>query len=492
MSDKTEFTRKGDYEILGVLGAGGMGKVYKVRNVLSDRVEAMKVLLPNLADQKELADRFLREIKVLASLNHPNIAVLRTALMIDNQLVMIMEYVDGTTLAAHLEEEKISWGNALNYMDQVLAALSYAHKQNVIHRDIKPANMMLTPSGTIKLMDFGIARSGNDLGLTVTGTTVGSLAYMSPEQVKCEPIDARSDLYSVGVSLYEMVTGQKPFKGDSHFSIMQAQLQQAPRPPIEVQADLPESLNQIILMALSKEPAQRFQSADAFRNALKSVATSLKTKGATVPMAAPGLPGRGSLAAGAPAVQMPPPRANAGGHRGLYITLGAMIVLVALVAAGFSAPRWLKTRANGVGDSQTNGVAPVRPATPEVAETPSAPKAAGTKSALSQPAGDQTAEIQAAKEPPRPDPAQLAEVDHEMDQISSREAAANASLDSFQRAQSAQGLQLRGDIVAAQQRMQAYAAKAHSALQAQDVENTRKYLDLMETELGKIEKFLGH
>jgi len=491
MSDKTEFTRKGDYEILGVLGAGGMGKVYKVRNVLSDRVEAMKVLLPNLVDQKELADRFLREIKVLASLNHPNIAVLRTALMIDNQLVMIMEYVEGTTLAAHLEQEKISWRSALNYMDQVLAALSYAHKQNVIHRDIKPANMMLTPSAAIKLMDFGIARSGNDLGLTVTGTTVGSLAYMSPEQVKCEPIDARSDLYSVGVSLYEMVTGQKPFKGDSHFSIMQAQLQQAPRPPVELSADLPASLNQIILKALSKEPAQRFQSADAFRNALNSVATSLQTKGATVPLAAV-RPDPGSLAAGAPAVQMSPPRANAGGHRGLYITLGAMIVLVVLVAAGFSAPRWFKTRANAGGGSQTNAVAPVHPATAAVAETPAAPKATGTKRAVSQSAGDQTAGIQAAKEPPRPDPAQLAELDHEMDQISSREAAADASLDSFQRAQSAQGLQLRGDIVAAQQRMQAYAAKAHSALQAQDIENTKKYLDLMETELGKIEKFLGH
>src|SRR5437879_10606673 len=262
MSDETEFKRKGDYEILGVLGTGGMGQVYKVRNVLSDRIEAMKVLLPNLAGQKELADRFLREIKILASLNHPNIAVLRTALMIDNQLVMIMEYVEGTTLAAHVEQETISWGKALNYIDQVLAALSYAHKQNVIHRDIKPANMMLTPSGAIKLMDFGIARSGTDLGLTVTGTTVGSLAYMSPEQVKCEPIDARSDLYSVGVSLYEMVTGQIPFKGDSNFSIMQAQLRQTPRPPIEVNPNLPEPLNQIILIAVAKDPAQRFQSAD--------------------------------------------------------------------------------------------------------------------------------------------------------------------------------------------------------------------------------------
>ena len=524
MSDETEFERKGDYEILGVLGTGGMGKVYKVRNILSDRIEAMKVLLPNLSGQKELADRFLREIKVLASLNHSNIAVLRTALIIDHQLVMIMEYVEGTTLAAHLEQGTICWGDALTYIDQVLAALSYAHQQNVIHRDIKPANMMLTPSGAIKLMDFGIAWSGNDLGLTVTGTTVGSLAYMSPEQVKCEPVDARSDLYSVGVSLYEMVTGQKPFKGDSHFSIMQAQLQQTPRPPIEVKTDLPESLSQIILMAMSKEPARRFQSADAFRNALKNVAASLGTKGATVPLAAPPPPGQGSPAAGAPVVQMPPPQTSAGGHRGLYITLGAVIVFVVLVAAGFSAPRWFKTRANERGVSQTNRSVPAQPASGAAGAEPAAPgpatsaaasdvgatsppdqasgpnAASGTTSAAkpadmknkpSQPLGGHQAESQLSTQPPRPNPAQLAELDHEMDQISSRQEAANASLDSFQRAQSAQGLQLRGDIVAAQQRMQTYAAKAQSALQAQDIENTKKYLELMETELGKIEKFLG-
>jgi eukaryotic-like serine/threonine-protein kinase len=520
MSDETEFTRTGDYEILGVLGAGGMGKVYKVRNVISDRIEAMKVLLPNLAGQKELADRFLREIKVLASLNHPNIAALRTALTVDNQLVMIMEYVEGTTLAAHLEEKAISWGEALNYMDQVLSALSYAHKQNVIHRDIKPANMMLTPAGVIKLMDFGIARSGSELGLTVTGTTLGSLAYMSPEQVKCEPIDARSDLYSVGISLYEMVTGQKPFKGDSNFSIMQAQLQQTPRPPVELSADLPPTLNQIILMAMSKDPAQRFQTADAFRNALGSVTTSLGAKGATVPMAAPAGARSGTVAASAPTLQMPPPQASAGGHRGLYIGLGAAIVLLVLVAAGFSAPRWFKTRANSGVSSQTHPSKPAQPvetapanaagandagaSSPQVTPPPdqSTPPNAATaatppanpveKSKSSQVSGGQQAEKQALAQPPRPDPAQLAELDHEMDQINSREAAANASLDSFQRSQSSQGLGLRGDIVAAQQRMQMYSAKAQAALQAQDIENTKKYLGLMETELGKIEKFLGN
>ena len=224
--------RIGDYEVLGVLGAGGMGKVYKVRNVISDRIEAMKVLLANLAVQKELADRFLREIKLLASLNHPNIAALNTALTLDNQLVMMMEYVDGVTLASRLQQGPIPPADAVNYSEQLLGALSYAHKLNVIHRDVKPANMMLTPKGVVKLMDFGIARPNNEAGMTVTGTTLGSLNYMSPEQVRGEPVDQRSDLYSMGVSLYEMVTGQLPFRGHSNYSVMSAHLEEAPQPPI--------------------------------------------------------------------------------------------------------------------------------------------------------------------------------------------------------------------------------------------------------------------
>src|SRR5580704_5152669 len=269
--------RLGDYEILGVLGAGGMGKVYKVRNVISDRVEAMKILLPNLADQKDLADRFLREIKLLASLNHPNIAALRTALTLDNRLVMIMEYVEGMTLASRLQQGPIPAADAVNYTDQILAALSFAHQRNVIHRDIKPANIMLTPQGVVKLMDFGIARPSNEAGLTMTGTTLGSVNYMPPEQVKGEPVDERSDLYSLGVSLYEMVTGQLPFMGHSSYSLMSAHLEETPKPPITVRPDLPAGLNEIILMALAKEPGERFQSANAFRNALRNVLPTAST-----------------------------------------------------------------------------------------------------------------------------------------------------------------------------------------------------------------------
>ena len=270
----TEFTigqHIGDYEILSILGLGGMGKVYKVRNVISDRIEAMKILLPDLTSQQGLADRFLREIRLLASLNHPNIASLRTALTYNNQLVMIMEFVDGETLANRMSRAPISTAEAVDYSDQVLSALSYAHKQNIIHRDIKPANMMLTPQGVVKLMDFGIARSANDGSLTSTGTTLGSLNYMPPEQVRGESADARSDIYSFGVSLYELLTGKLPFKGDSQYSLMTAHLNEAAEPPIKWRTDLPPSLNEIIMIAMAKDPAQRFQSADAFRAALKSV-----------------------------------------------------------------------------------------------------------------------------------------------------------------------------------------------------------------------------
>jgi eukaryotic-like serine/threonine-protein kinase len=275
MTDDVTGARKGDYLILGTLGAGGMGKVYKVRNTLSDRVEAMKVLLPDLSEQQELADRFLREIKVLASLHHPNIAELRTALTIGNQLVMIIEYVEGTTLASRLQQGDMRYADALACFDQVLAALSCAHAQRIVHRDIKPANIMLAPYGIVKLMDFGIARSGNDMGLTMTGTTLGSVAYMSPEQVRCEPLDGRSDLYSVGVSLYETITGQRPYVSDNNFEVMQAHLQVPPTAPIELKPDIPPGLNQLILMAMAKNPAQRFQTADAMRGALRSVAPVL-------------------------------------------------------------------------------------------------------------------------------------------------------------------------------------------------------------------------
>jgi len=542
MSQVAVGTRKGDYEILGLLGAGGMGQVYKVRNVFSDRVEAMKVLLPNLADQKNLADRFLREIKVLAGLHHPNIAELRTALMLDNQLVMIMEFVDGQSLAARVQQGAIPYGQALGYTEQVLAALSYAHKQRIIHRDIKPANMMLTPDGVVKLMDFGIARHGDEGGLTLTNTTLGSLSYMSPEQVKGDPTDARSDLYSLGVSLYELVTGQRPFQADTAFSIMQAHLQTPPKPPIELRPDLPPAISQLILMAVAKDPAQRFQSADAFATAIRSVAPNLEGTAATASASAErtataspataGPPPAIPIDSSAPPLQgtpvppsrvvpvapstsahsptavppMPPPPQPT--HRGLYITLGAVIVLVVLVLGGLYVPKYARTHAIGsnktvapdasatavpttpAATTDTGAAMTAAPATPDANAAPTAAPVAAQQAPAS-PAPATAMKAQAPAPPPGPDPKVLRELGDQVDQISSRAAAVNGSLEILQKQQAAQGLGLRGDMVASQQRMQIDIAKAQSALQAQDVDNAQKYLDMATAETEQLEHFLG-
>jgi serine/threonine-protein kinase len=264
----------GDYRIIGTIGAGGMGTVYKVQHVISDRVEALKVILPDMIGTPELADRFIREIKLQARLSHPNIASLHNALRFDNQLLMIMEYLDGITLHTKLREGKLPAATSIDIVLQVLSALGYAHGQGVIHRDVKPANLMLTTGGVVKLMDFGIARSATDtLQLTQAGAAVGSVYYMSPEQVQGRPVDGRSDLYSVGVMLYEMVTGCKPLRGDSSWTVMNAHLIQVPQSPATLNSELSPPFCLAILKALEKNPLHRYQSASEFADVLTAVRT---------------------------------------------------------------------------------------------------------------------------------------------------------------------------------------------------------------------------
>jgi serine/threonine-protein kinase len=429
----------GDYEIIGVLGAGGMGRVYKVRNTISDRVDALKVLLPNLADDQALADRFMREIKVLASLDHPNIAGLRTAFRLENQLLMVMEFVEGITLEERLKQGRIPIPDAIGYITQVLAALGYAHKRGVIHRDIKPANMMLTPENVIKLMDFGIAKSKSDRKLTQTGTTMGSLFYMSGEQVQGEELDGRSDLYSVGVSLYELVTGCRPFQGKSDFDIMIAQLQQAPMPPIQIMPEIPKALNDIIVISLEKDRAKRFQTAEAFAAALGSVTvaqinstpmqaartdlmptvTAPGPSTPVIPTPAVAVGGAISAPRGYPPIAAPPAVTPTGapaaatdvlppdpshgvpapgtskGYRGLYMTFGALIALAVIVVAATQLPRILKTHAGDRSAQATqapppNGIAPATAATDKNAQAQSdAATASSTSGSAPTPAAGQ-------------------------------------------------------------------------------------------------------
>ena len=259
----------GDYEILGPLGKGGMGAVYRVRNVVSDRVEAMKEVLPGREQTPDLAERFLREIRVHATLQHPNITQLFTAFRRDQHLLMIMELVEGVNLEELVQRGPMPVGEGVAYMAQTLAALGYAHAHGVIHRDIKPANIVVLPDGVVKLLDFGIARGESDRRLTLSGMVIGSLSYMSPEQVGGQSVDGRSDLYSVGVTLYQAVTGTLPFQGASQYDVMHAQRWHTPTAPARLNPEIPAGVSEAIMRSLEKDPAHRFQTAADFQAALE-------------------------------------------------------------------------------------------------------------------------------------------------------------------------------------------------------------------------------
>ncbi|MBI4903793.1 MAG: serine/threonine protein kinase [Acidobacteria bacterium] len=265
----------GDYQVLGLLGRGGMGSVYKVRNVISERYEAMKVLLPDLEIAPDLAERFMREIKTLASLQHPHIASLHTALRHENQLLMVMEFVEGSSLEVLLASKSLTLGDGIQYLQQVLSALDYAHARGVIHRDIKPANIMVTPQGNVKLLDFGIASTAGRARLTQSGAVIGSAHYVSPEQIRSSGVDQRSDLYSTGITLYELAVGRRPFEGDHAYAIMCAQLEQQPAAACVVNPDVPPLLSGLIDKALEKAPEMRFQTANEFHDALAMFVSSM-------------------------------------------------------------------------------------------------------------------------------------------------------------------------------------------------------------------------
>jgi serine/threonine-protein kinase len=278
----------GDYRVIGVLGTGGMGTVYKVQHLISDRIEAMKVIRPDRMDSPELADRFIREIRVQARLNHPHIASLHNAIRWEDHFLMIMEYVDGAALSTFLRRGALNLADSVHITLQALSALAYAHSQGVVHRDIKPANIIITPDGTAKLMDFGIARSLADhVHLTQTGAVVGSFHYMSPEQIRGAAIDGRSDLYSTGIMLYEMVTGVRPITGDSSWNIMNAHMSQVPRAPAMLNTALPAPFSLAILKAIEKDPAERYQTAGEFAQMLTALQARYSQLAYSVPAASP-------------------------------------------------------------------------------------------------------------------------------------------------------------------------------------------------------------
>jgi serine/threonine-protein kinase len=266
--------RVGDYEVVRVLGTGGLGEVYEVRHAISQRAEAMKVLLPDQRAADQMGERFRREIQMLGALSHPNIASLHNAFYFDGQLIMIMELVSGETLRSKSIRTLLSIPQVLRYARQILSALEYAHQRNVVHRDIKPSNIMITEEDEVKLLDFGIAITDRSAELTAPGFLVGSISYMSPEQISGDKATTRSDIYAVGVTLYEVLTGRLPVVGSSNFAIMRSHLTEQPVAPVELNPRLPAVLSNAVLKALEKKPEDRFTSAKEFLMALNALSAS--------------------------------------------------------------------------------------------------------------------------------------------------------------------------------------------------------------------------
>ncbi|MQY05154.1 Stk1 family PASTA domain-containing Ser/Thr kinase [Actinomadura macrotermitis] len=268
----------GRYELDAVIGRGGMAEVYRARDRRLDRIVAIKTLRSDLARDPIFQERFRREAQSAASLNHPSvIAVYDTGedMIGDNSIpYIVMEYVDGSTLRDLLRENRaLLPEKALEITDGILRALDYSHRGGIVHRDIKPANVMLTRGHEVKVMDFGIARAMHDAASTMTQTAqvIGTAQYLSPEQARGERVDARSDIYSTGCVLYELLTGRPPFTGDSPVAIAYQHVREEPVPPSQVDPDIPQWADAMVLKAMAKDPAHRYQSANEFRQEIQRV-----------------------------------------------------------------------------------------------------------------------------------------------------------------------------------------------------------------------------
>ncbi len=369
----------GRYELDGVVGRGGMAEVYRARDLRLDRIVAVKTLREDLARDQTFQARFRREAQSAASLNHPSIvAVYDTGE--DNAgpshvPFIVMEYVDGRTIRDLLRDDRrLLPERALEITDGVLRALDYSHRNGIVHRDIKPGNVMLNRSGEIKVMDFGIARAVSDAQATMTQTAqvIGTAQYLSPEQARGERVDARSDLYSVGCLLYELLTGRPPFTGDSPVAIAYQHVRENPIPPTRVDAELPGWADAIVLKAMAKDPADRYQSAADMRGDIQRALSGFPVAAQVRPIPYGGEPGtrRMDPMAGQTQLQGPtgalppyqygppdsgPPRGAGRRRRAIWPWVTALVALV-VIGAAIGAYELISTSGSGIAVPDVTGM----------------------------------------------------------------------------------------------------------------------------------------
>ena len=278
----------GRYAIGEFVGQGGMATVYRGTDTKLGRQVAIKVMKANLADDADFRERFRQEAQSASRMAHPTIVrvfdagddLIQTADGPQRLPFIVMEYVEGTNLRQLASERRLSQSEACRITDSVLTALEYSHRAGIVHRDIKPANIMITTDGQVKVMDFGIARAVSETSSTLQQTTavLGTAAYFSPEQAKGDTVDARTDLYSTGVLLYELLTGAVPFQGDTAVSVAYQHVSERPTPPSERDSDVTAELDRVVLHAMQKDRARRFQAASEFRDALRLAAEGTMPK----------------------------------------------------------------------------------------------------------------------------------------------------------------------------------------------------------------------